>query len=203
MTDDNSGIENKAIFLGEAGVGKTSLIKVSIGDKFDKTYNSSISLSFFPKKVTYKDKNYIFNLWDTIGQEKYRALTKIFYKNSKVIIFVYNITDKKSFKNLEYWLDSVNTELGNEKYIKAIVGNKSDLFLNEQVKEEEARKFAISKGAKFKLCSAKKNPLDFIKFLDELCIDSIKEKDKNIDETNNSVILNKKEMKKDKKNCNC
>ena len=198
-----SGIENKVILLGEPGVGKTTLIRVSIGEKFEEIYTPSISLSFFSKTVTFNNKNYMFNLWDTIGQEKFRAFTKIFYKNSKVIIFVYNITDKKSFKNLEYWLDSVNTELGNEKYIKAIVGNKSDLFLNEQVKEEEARKYAISKGAKFKLCSAKKNPLDFIKFLDELCIDSIKEKDKNIDETNNSVILNKKEMKKDKKNCNC
>ena len=142
-----SGIENKVILLGEPGVGKTTLIRVSIGEKFEEIYTPSISLSFFSKTVTFNNKNYMFNLWDTIGQEKFKTLTKIFYKNSKVIIFVYNITDKKSFKNLEYWLDSVNTELGNEKYIKAIVGNKSDLFLNEQVKEEEARKFAISKGA--------------------------------------------------------
>ena len=201
MTDDNSGIENKAIFLGEAGVGKTSLIKVSIGDKFDKTYNSSISLSFFPKKVTYKDKNFIFNLWDTIGQEKYRSLTKIFYKNSKIVIFIYDITNKDSFKNLEYWIDSVNNELGSEKYIKAIVGNKSDLYLQEEVTDEEAKQFAKSKEAKFKRCSAKEDPISFIKFLDELCVESIQQNEGN--RRDESISLDRKAMKKDKKSCNC
>ena len=173
MTDENSGTENKVIFLGEAGVGKTSLIKVSIGEKFDKAYNSSISLSFFSKEVNHDNKKYFFNLWDTIGQEKYRSLTKIFFKKSKIVIFVYDITNKVSFENLEFWINSVNEELGNEKYIKAIVGNKSDLYLQEEVSEEEAKQFkqfAISKGAKFIKCSAKDNPLNFIKFLDELCI---------------------------------
>ena len=60
MSSDNNGTENKVIFLGEAGVGKTTLIKVSIGQKFDKVYNSSISLSFNPKKIIYENKQYTF-----------------------------------------------------------------------------------------------------------------------------------------------
>ena len=201
MTDVDSGIENKAIFLGEVGVGKTSLIKVSIGEKFDNIYNSSMSLSFFPKEVTYNDKKYIFNLWDTIGQEKYRSLTKIFYKNSKIVIFVYDITNKLSFQDLDFWINSVNNELGTEKYIKAIVGNKSDLYLKEEVTDEEAKQFAESKNAKFKRCSAKDDPISFIKFLDGLCIESIQQNEGNHREE--SISLNKKVMKKDKKSCNC
>ena len=201
MTDENSGTENKVIFLGEAGVGKSSLIKVSIGEKFDKAYNSSISLSFFSKEVNYNNKKYFFNLWDTIGQEKYRSLTKIFYKKSKIVIFVYDITNKVSFENLEFWINSVNEELGNEKYIKAIVGNKSDLYLQEEVNEGEAKQFAISKGAKFIKCSAKDNPLDFIKFLDELCIEVIQQNEGNNREE--SISLDRKAIKKDKKSCNC
>ena len=203
MSSDNNGTENKVIFLGEAGVGKTTLIKVSIGQKFDKVYNSSISLSFNPKQIIYNNKKYTFNLWDTIGQEKYRSLTKIFYKKSKIIIFVYDITNKNSFKNLEYWINSVNTELGDEKFIKAIVGNKSDLYLKEEIKEDEAKEFAASKNAKFKLCSAKNDPLAFCKFLEELCIECINNNDKENIESNSSVKLNKKKTKNKKEKCNC
>ena len=201
MSDKDGETENKVIFLGEAGVGKTSLIKVSIGENFESEYNSSITFSYSPKEVLYKNKKYIFNLWDTIGQEKYRSLTKVFYKNSKIVVFVYDITKKASFKNIEYWMDSVNNEIGPEKYIKAIVGNKSDLFLQEEVKEEEVKQFAISKECKFKICSAKKDPINFIKFLEELCIDCINNISKKGKQENK--MLDKNKVKKNKKSCNC
>ena len=192
--DNNEGEENKVIFLGESGVGKSSLIKISVGEKFENEYSSTMSLTFFPKQIKYNHKKYFFSLWDTIGQEKYRSLTKIFYKDSKIVIFVYDITDKNSFQNLNFWIDSVNNELGKEKYIKAIVGNKSDLFLKEEVKEEEAKQFAISQGCKFTLCSAKGDPNNFIKFLEELCIDSIK--DNNIQGRLESFSLDEETLKK-------
>ena len=207
MDDESSGTDNKVIFLGEAGVGKTTLIKVSLGEKYEKTYNSSISLSFNPKEITYNNKKYVFNLWDTIGQEKYRSLTKIFYKKSKIVIFVYDITNKSSFKNLEYWVKSVDDELGNEPYIKAIIGNKSDLYLKEEVKEQEAKEFAKLNGAKFKLCTAKNDPLSFIKFLEELCSNTLKGNFSESD-ANCSIKLDKKYKKdkkdvKHKKECGC
>ena len=209
MDDENSGVDNKVIFLGEAGVGKTTLIKVSLGEQYKKEYISSLSLSFNQKEITYNKKKYIFNLWDTIGQEKYRSLTKIFYKKSKVVIFVYDITNLSSFKNLEYWVNSVNDVLGNENYIKAIIGNKSDLYLNEQVKEQEAKDFAASNGAKFKLCTAKNDPLSFIKFLDELCIETLgggggnKETQKQNDNKPNAIKLDKKDINNKKGKCAC
>ena len=189
---DDNGSENKVIFLGEAGVGKTSLLKVSIGETFNEVYSSSISLSFNPKEILYNNKKYIFNLWDTIGQEKYKSLTKIFYKKSKLVIFVYDITSKKSFENLKYWIQSVNEELSNEKYIKAIVGNKSDLYLKEEVSEAEGKQYASENNAKFKLCSAKTDPLSFTKFLEELCIDVMKEENIGKEGGKKNVKINKK-----------
>ena len=172
MSSDNNGTENKVIFLGEAGVGKTTLIKVSIGQKFDKVYNSSISLSFNPKKIIYENKQYTFNLWDTIGQEKYRSLTKLFYKDSKVVIFVYDITNKKSFKELNYWINEIKESLGNEP-VFGIVGNKIDLEELKEVEDNVAKKFAEEKGIKFKLVSTKEDPKEFKLFLRMLVKDYI------------------------------
>ena len=201
MTDDNKGDQNKVIFLGDVGVGKTSLVNISTGKDYKEEYESSTSLTFFEKKVSYKDKTYTFNLWDTIGQEKYRALTKIFYSFSKIVIFVYDITNRNSFDSLEYWINSVNTELGENKYIKAIIGNKSDLFMDETIKQDEAEEYAISKGCKFKICSAKRTPLDFMKFLDELCIEDIERNE--IEENNRDNFSLERRVKRGNKKCVC
>ena len=57
------------------------------------------------------DREYTINLWDTIGQEKYRALTKVFFKYSEIVIFVFDITNKKSFDALDYWYETIENEL--------------------------------------------------------------------------------------------
>ena len=172
--EDNN---NKVIFLGEASVGKTNLIKISIGKPFDPHSLSTWTSSYVPKEILFNNQNYIFNLWDTIGQEKYRSLTKLFFKNAIIVILVYDITKKASFEALDYWLEEVKSTLGNN-FILAIVANKADLYALEEVSVEEGENYAKSKGAKFKLSSAKNDPLSFIKFLEELCREYI---DKNKD----------------------
>ena len=115
---------------------------------------------------------FIVKLWDTIGQEKLRSMAKIFYKGAKIVIFVYDITTKKTFEELEYWVNEVKNSLGDEP-ICAIVGNKSDLIEEEEVDENTAREYAFNKELKFKIVSAKTNPKDFQLFLDELLNDFI------------------------------
>ena len=80
------------------------------------------------------------NLWDIIGQEKYRQLTKLFFADSKILIFVYDITSIESFKGIESWHEEIIESIGDD-IIKGIVGNKIDLFVNEAVNEEEAEKY--------------------------------------------------------------
>ena len=159
--------EIKVILVGESGTGKTSLISISMGMKFQEGMEISTSAaSFVTKIIKIGDKSYSLNLWDTIGQEKFRSLTKIFIKDSKIVIFVYDITNKKSFEELEYWYKTIKDVLG-ESAVLGIAGNKQDLFTQEQVSEEEAEKYAESKGIPLKLTSAK-NPLTFNLFLEEL-----------------------------------
>ena len=193
MSEEESGI--KVILLGESSVGKTSLIKVAIGKKFNSSELTTYSANYSIKKFNYNGKEYTFNLWDTIGQEKYRALTKMFFKDSKIIILVYDITSEKSFKELEYWYNQVVNELGKEGYYLAIVGNKNDLYNQEKINKDQGKKFAESKKAKFKLTSAKDDPLSFNSLLEQMFKEFI---DNNKDYLNNrkkTAITNKGKKK--------
>ena len=164
--------EIKAILLGDVGVGKTNLINVSVGMAFDKNEKSTISNSFVTKKTTINKQKYNIDLWDTAGQEKYYQITKIFFKGSNVIIFVYDVTSKSSFEGLSKWMDMAK-ETTDGQYVCGIVGNKNDLYLDAKVDEKEARDLAESKGYKFKLVSAFKDPKGIQDFIDDLAKDYI------------------------------
>ena len=166
--EDEEEEDIKVILVGEPGTGKTSLINVAIGKMFTDNSPSTLISTFVQKKFNKNNKEYILNIWDTAGQEKFRAMTKIFIKNSKIVILVYSINSKETYDGLkEYWFNIITEALGDEPII-AMVGNKSDLFLEEQIKEEEAKEFARENGIKFKLVSAKEDPDGFIEFLEEL-----------------------------------
>lgn len=159
--------EFKAILLGESGTGKTSLINVSVGKKFYEGIPSTLASSFVSKKFEKGEDEYALDLWDTNGQEKYRSMTKLFIKNSKIIIYVYSTDNRNSFENLQYWYETSKEILGDDIVI-GVVGNKSDLYLHENVKEIEGKNYADSIGAKFKLVSAKVDPNGFVAFLEDL-----------------------------------
>ena len=190
---NESGI--KVILLGESFVGKTSLINISTGEKFSNTENTTFNANYRPRKFKYKEEQYIFNLWDTIGQEKYRSLTKMFFNDSQIVILVYDISVKKTFEQLNFWYDQVVESLGKNKFMLAIVGNKKDLFKEEQVKEE-GKKFAEEKNAKFILSSAKSDPLSFNQFLDSIFGEYIENNKDFLDKQKGSGLNNKKGKKK-------
>ena len=192
----------KVILIGNEGVGKTNLINVASGRAFNENEKSSLTASYLKKLITLNDKNYIISLWDTIGQEKLRTLSKLFFKNSKIVIYVYDITNYDTFKGLASWDKDVNDMIGND-VIKAVLGNKQDLYLKEQVTEEEASKYAQTLNAKFTLTSAKKDPEGISIFLEELLKEYIdkntKSKDKGDLRSASIIIKNKK--KKEKNGC--
>ena len=151
--EDDDGI--KVVLLGETGVGKTNIINIATNQSFEPEEKTTIVSSFSKVILKIKKKQYQLNIWDTIGQEQFRQLTKLFYNTSKIVIFVYDITSKKSFNELKnYWVKDIESKLGNN-IIKGLIANKSDLFLYEQVKEEEGEEYAKSINAKFLMFSAK------------------------------------------------
>ena len=200
MSEDNDELDEiKVILVGESGTGKTSLINVAIGEKFDPNSQSTLLSTFVPKKYERNGKNYTLNIWDTAGQEKFRAMTKIFTKNSKIVIFVYAINNRESFEIMKtYWVKSIKESLGDEPII-GIVGNKSDLFLEEKVKEEEGKEFANHLNVNFKLVTAKEDPVGFVDFMGDL-LDEFLEK-KGIKVKGNNFNINNKPTVKKKKFC--
>ena len=191
--------EIKVILVGESGTGKTSLINTSIGLPFKENLNSTSTNSFAPKEFEISGKKYILNLWDTIGQEKFRSLTKIFIKESKIVIFVYDITNEKSFIELNYWIDTI-TEILKDEPVLGIAGNKQDLYIKEVVKEERAQKFADERNMLFKLTSAK-TPKSFIKLMEELLKQYIVKNGGSIEPIQNGIQLGKVDKVHNKRKC--
>ena len=147
----------KIVLLGETSVGKTSIISRFASNSFNPNTLSSLSAQFVSKTVEIDGKSLKLDLWDTAGQEKYRALAKIFYKDARVIIFVYDITNEKTFEEIKnYWYNETKENV-EEDVIYCLVGNKNDLYEEEKVSEKEAQEYADQINAIFKSTSALSN----------------------------------------------
>ena len=161
--DDNDGedVRNcKVVLLGESGVGKTSIISRFINDTFEEGLVTTTGASYAGKDMVFKDyQNQVirFEIWDTAGQEKYRALAQIFYKDAAIAILVYDITSEESFEEIQkYWYTQLK-ESASKDIVIGLAANKCDLIDDEKVSEERAREFAKEIGAVFKLTSACKS----------------------------------------------
>ena len=145
----------KVVLIGNSGVGKTCISQRYINDSFTNNEQSTVGASYFQKKLEIDGKPINLDIWDTAGQERYRSMGKMFYKDAFIVLFVYDITDKKSFLELKnYWYEEIK-KTGEKHSVLAVVGNKSDLYLKEQVNEDEARKWADDIEAIYALVSAK------------------------------------------------
>ena len=192
--------EIKVILLGDSGVGKTCIINRYINDEFNPNSKTTLGSNASSKVIKRGQVSYILNLWDTTGQEKYHSITNLFIKGSNIVVLVYSIDLLLSFKGLDYWYKSVKEKLGGNKYVLAVVGSKSDLIKNEEeeVSEEEAKKFAEEKNAIFKLVSSKEDP-DGINYLFDTLLDElIKKNYLNENENENYVITRKNLVNKEK-----
>ena len=195
----------KIILLGEAGVGKTNLINVAIGQGFNPNINSTLNTTFIEQQLEYNNKTYAYTIWDTAGQEMYRSLNKIFMKGAKIVIIVYSIETRKSFEELNYWIDNVKETLGDDNYVMAIVANKADLFESQVVDDKEGKDLANKYKIKFCLTSAKDEPDGFKKFLTDLIkeyiglVEPVSEQPILNDENNNNIQLSQKQPEVKKK----
>ena len=144
--------------MGDTGVGKTSLVNRYIKNTFIEGVIPTIGVEFACKIVETKDKSKLkVQIFDTAGQEKYRSLTKFFYKDAAAVILVYDVTREESFENLKnYWYNQLK-ENCDKNVVLGVVGNKCDLFEDEKVTENDAREFADKIGAIFELTSAQNN----------------------------------------------
>ena len=147
----------KVVLIGESGTGKTSIIQRYAYQIFDPNCASSISAQYISKKIVLKDinKTLKMDIWDTAGQEKYRSMAKLFYKDAKIILFVYDISSIHTFEELKnYWCSQIKQNC-EDNILLGVVANKSDLYSTQQISNEEGMKFANEIGAIFQMTSAK------------------------------------------------
>ena len=153
---DDKPINCKIILVGDSGVGKTSIIARYL-NKYSPNIVTTINTSFYSKLVVIDDYKINFQIWDTVGQEKYRSLNSLFFKDANICILVYDITKEKTFNNIKnYWYESVITN-GSEGIICGVAGNKSDLYEFEKNDRNEVTDFCKEINAVFRFTSAKNN----------------------------------------------
>ena len=131
--------------LGDAGVGKTSILTRFCDNTFKESYNNTIGVDFRLVTLKYKDIISKIHLWDTAGQERFRSLTLNYLHNSHGFLFIFDITNKDSFDNIVNW---INLSFDNNKnsVINFLIGNKCDQNSSRKVEESEAQQFAKEKG---------------------------------------------------------
>ena len=112
----NEEIKIKLIVLGNAGVGKTSIIISFFGGEFQEEIVSTTSMQFEEKLLTINNRNVKVRIWDTAGQENYYAITRNQYRGTDIVIFVYDVTQKESFEKIKnFWYKQVKEECGDIK----------------------------------------------------------------------------------------
>ena len=144
----------KIVLIGESGVGKTCILNQYSKGEFDPNSPPSKTSFFIRKEIKLPDGNSIeHDIWDHAGAAQYRGLAKIFFKNAKAVVIVYDPTNEKTFEEIKnYWYNQVK----DLNVVLSVVANKCDLA-EKKVKDEEGKAYAESIGAIFASISAKDN----------------------------------------------
>ena len=152
----------KIIFIGETNCGKTSIINrlckegvtthaisknpcPTIGVDYASFYHDITNKIIDEEKI--KDGKIKCQIWDTAGQEKFAPIIRNYYKNIAAAIIVYDVSDYKSFKKVDFWLNDLESCKGDKNVIKIIIGNKTDK--KRQVTTMQGNKYAINNNALF------------------------------------------------------
>jgi small GTP-binding protein len=147
----------KILLLGDSSVGKTCFLLRYADDTFNDNHISTIGLDYRLKMVNLdNDKIVKMQIWDTAGQDRFRAITKNYYKGAHGIILMYDITSQVSFNNIKNWVSQIK-ENTSDKVKIVLVGNKCDIENQRKIPTEEGEKLAKEYSLKFFETSAKKN----------------------------------------------
>ena len=147
--------EYKIILVGDPGVGKTSIMTKFVSNEFQNTYLSTIGVEFKSKEIHINNNTCArLKIWDTCGQEKFRAITRQYFKNSEGVFVVFDLTNKETTKKLDIWMKDIKDNIDNDYFI-FLIGNKSDIKDRDLTIAEEAKQFAINKKINYYEVSAK------------------------------------------------
>ena len=153
ISQSDEFINFKIIIIGDSGVGKSSILKQAVQNKFDGNYAATIGFEFLLMHFRVNELKIKLQIWDTCGQEMYRSLIQGFYRNTSLALIVYDVCSKKSYDGLEVWLKDIRQHTEEDLPI-FLAGNKCDL--EKVINTEDAKNFSTSNRLKyFTECSAK------------------------------------------------
>ena len=136
-------IEVKIVLLGNINVGKTSIASRYCKNVFNEHHINTIGGAYQQQKVILSNGSAVkLHIWDTSGQERFRAMTNLYYRDAQVAILTYDVTNESSFTGIEFWIKELKYKVENDNMILFLVGNKCDV-------NEDERKFSTNKGKNF------------------------------------------------------
>ncbi|CAG8506124.1 10892_t:CDS:2 [Funneliformis mosseae] len=159
-------VQVKLVLLGEAAVGKSSLVLRFVNNDFQENKEPTIGAAFLTQKCRLEDKVIKFEIWDTAGQERFHSLAPMYYRNAQAAVVVYDVTKSQSLEKAKSWVKELQRQ-ANPNIVIALAGNKIDLVQPEEGEEEspesgrqvptdEAKAYAAEAGLLFFETSAKK-----------------------------------------------
>ena len=214
---DNYDKENanfKVLFLGDPGVGKSSLVLRGITKKYNSLYKPTVGFDLLNHIVKINDKVIKLQIWDTCGQEEFSMCNQSLFKNVTIAIMVYSIIKKETFENIKKWVSRVK-DLSKENSIFFLVGNKSDLVSQREVTFSEGKTYG-NDNFKFFVETSSKSEYNVDILFKEIVIylyenkirtESYEEDDSKIGEyidgSQSTINLNSQDLGSDKKCLRC
>lgn len=131
----------KVVVIGSAGCGKTAMVDQLLTGKYNEQTKTTVGVDYRPYKVSINQNIIQLELWDTAGQETYKAVAKSYFRDAVGCVLVYDITSQTSFNELQFWLTQFR-QLANPNACVLLVGNKVDLESQRQISSESAEQFA-------------------------------------------------------------
>ena len=145
----------KILLLGDSTVGKTCFLLRYVDDSFLDLHMATIGLDYRLKTLILEEQKIVkIQLWDTAGQDKFRAITRNYYKGASGIILIFDVTNIKSYENIKKWINEIKEEIS-EKVSIVLIGNKIDNVQERKISKEQGEKLANEIGIKFFETSAK------------------------------------------------
>ena len=144
----------KIIMIGDSSAGKTTLMRRYIEGIYNEKTLSTIGIELFKKEVSIQNKNYVMKIWDTCGQEKFRAISKNYYNNADGIMLLFDISSHDTFEHLSDWTESINQNTSKDTPL-IIVANKCDL--EHLVTDQEIEEYSTKNKVKVIKTSSKDN----------------------------------------------
>ena len=145
----------KILLLGYDSTGKTCFLSRYINRIYNESFLTTIGFDYKVKsKILKNGKNIKLQIWDTAGKDRFRAMSKNFYKGSHGMILIYDVTSRETFENIKKWVSIIREE-ADQNVIIYLVANKIDMEEKRKVKKEEGEKLAKELGLPFMETSAK------------------------------------------------